>query len=263
MQNDPQKFLEVALAAVKKAEPVFTKHFGKPATISEKTSDRDWVTNADKEIEEMLVSEIRAAFPSHEIVGEEFSATLKPTGEFSWYIDPIDGTSQYIHGIPLCCISVALIDSKGPLVAVISSPETEEVFHAVRGGGAYKNGQPITVSKKAELTSSYGGIGWSNSELLEGFVARIMPFIGKVRVFATSALQMCFVADGRFDTYVVTGIKPWDIAAGVLIAQEAGASVTGFDNRPYRISDTEALATNGLLHAPFLEVIKRVRKTNV
>src|SRR3989338_2012788 len=153
MAGDPQKFLEVALEAVRKAEPIFKKYFGKPVSIIEK-QERDWVTNIDKEIEKLLIGEIRRNFPEHEIVGEEFSASLVPKGNYAWYLDPIDGTSQYIHGIPFCCISAALVDDSGPLVGVISNPETGELFHAVRGGGAFKNGKMVSVSDARYLGKS-------------------------------------------------------------------------------------------------------------
>lgn len=257
-ENNPQKFLEVALAAVKKAEPVFRMSFGKPAAIEEKQK-RDWVTDIDKGIERLLIEEIQAHLPEHEIVGEEFSPALVPKGKYVWYLDPIDGTSQYIHGIPFCCISAALVDGEGPLVGVISNPETGELFHAVRGRGAFKNGKRISVSTTKELATSYGGVGWADNLVLERFLGNLIPLIGKIRVFASSALQLCFVADGRFDSYVVTGIHPWDIAAGVLIAKEAGATVTDFQNLPYTISARDILATNGHIHRDFLEAIKKAR----
>ncbi|MDO8594731.1 MAG: inositol monophosphatase family protein [bacterium] len=258
MTDDPQKFLDVALAAVKKAEPVFKKHFGNPSSVVEK-QHRDWVTDIDREIEKMLIGDIKRNFPEHEIVGEEFSPALIPKGKYVWYLDPIDGTSQYIHGIPFCCISAALVDDQGPLVGVISNPETGELFHAVRGGGAFKNGKKISVSSAKELLKSYGGVGWADNLALQGFLGSLIPLIGKIRVYASSALQLCFVADGRFDSYVVTGIHPWDIAAGVLIAKEAGASITDFENRPYNISSPDLLATNGHIHQDFLSAIKKAR----
>ncbi len=257
MTDDPQRFLEVALEVVKLAEPIFRKNFGKPNSVTNKGDARDWVTEVDHEVEKLLAAEITRNFPEHEVVGEEFSASLIPKGGHVWYLDPIDGTSQYIHGIPFCCISAALVDDKGPLVGVISNPETGETFHAVRGGGAFRNGEKLSVSNTKELVRSYGGVGWADNLILEGFLTKLIPFIGKIRVFASSALQLCFVADGRFDSYVVTGIHPWDIAAGVLIAEEAGAVVTDFENQPYNISSAKLLATNGHIHQDFLSAIKK------
>ena len=258
IMSDTQKFLNVALAAMKKAEPVFRKSFGKPLTIGTKGHPRDWVTNIDKEIEQIFIAEIKKNFPEHEIVGEEFSATLVPKGKYVWYLDPIDGTTQYIHGIPFCCISAALVDEKGPLIGVISNPETGELFHAIRGGGAFKNGKKISVSTTNKLTTSLGGIGWTDTEGPEKLFANLVPLLGKIRVFASSALQLCLVGDGRLDSYVVTGISAWDVAAGILIAAEAGGKVSDFKGSASALSSPDRLlVTNGKIHAQFLEAIRK------
>lgn len=257
MTDDPQKFLEVALEAVKLAGPIFRASFGHPPVVYTKSSPTDVVTDADREIEKLLVTEIKKHFPDHDVIGEEFSSGLKPTAKYSWYLDPIDGTRMFVHGLPTCCISVAVCDSEGPLAGVIFNPETNELFTALRGKGAFKNGEHIGVSKADKLPLSFGGLGWTNSQESGEFLGKLVPRIGKVRVLGSSAYQLCLVAEGRMDFYIVSGIHPWDIAAGVLIAKEAGAVLTDFEGGAYDISIPKILATNGHFHPDLVEVVQK------
>ncbi len=257
MIDDPQKFLEVAIEAVKSAEPIFRASFGHPSVVYTKSSPTDVVTDADREIEKLLVTEIKKHFPDHDIVGEEFSSTIQPTAPYYWYLDPIDGTRMFVHGLPTCCISVAVCDREGPLAGVVFNPETHELFTALRGKGAFKNGKLLAVSTASKLSVSFGGLGWTNSEESGEFLGKLVPRIGKVRVLGSSAYQLCLVAEGRMDFYIVSGIHPWDIAAGVLIAKEAGAVLTDFEGGVYDISLPRVLATNGHLHADLVGVVQK------
>ncbi len=258
MAETTQKFLKVALEAVKKAEPIFKKYFGNSGEVHTKNGNpRNWVTDVDREIEHLIVADIRRQFPHHGVIGEEFSPNASVSETYTWYIDPIDGTSLYIHGIPFCCISIGLADKAGPLVGVISNPKTGELFHAVRGAGAFKNGKPIAVSKVSDFDLSFGALTWSSKKEASDFFSTLIPNIGKVRVLGSAALQLCLLAEGKFDFYVATGQHSWDIAAGMLIAKEAGATLTDFDGKPHNLSSPKLLATNGHLHVDFLEVIKK------
>lgn len=257
MIDDPQKFLEVAIEAVKKASPIFRASFGHPSVVYTKSNPTDVVTDADREIEKLLVVEIKAHFPDHDIVGEEFSPHVKPTAQYHWYVDPIDGTRMFVHGLPTCCISVAVCDSDGPLVGVVFNPETGELFNAIRGKGAFRNGKSIVVSKADRLSSSFGGLGWTNNKECGEFFGKLVPVIGKVRALGSSAYQLCLVAEGRMDFYIVSGIHSWDIAAGMLIAKEAGATLTDFKGTLYDISSQRLLATNGKFHTEFVAVIQK------
>lgn len=257
MTDDPQPFLKVALEAVKQAEPVFKNYFGNPGQVHTKGDNpRNWVTDVDRKIEQLIVEKIKRRFPHHGIVGEEFSPNASVTEEYTWYIDPIDGTSLYIHGIPFCCISIGLADSMGPLVGVISNPETGELFHAVRGAGAFKNGKSLAVSKVYDPDLSFGALGWNGRKEANEIFAKLIPNIGKVRVLGSTALQLCFLAEGKFDFYVATGQHSWDIAAGILIASEAGARISDFEGNPYTLSAPEKmLGTNNHLHPEFLKAV--------
>ena len=257
VSNNPQKFLEVALEAVEKAGPIFRASFGHPPVVYTKGGSIDVVTDADREIEKLLVTEIKKHFPDHDIVGEEFSPDVKPTASYHWYVDPIDGTRMFVHGLPTCCISVGVCDREGPLAGVVCNPETRELFTAIRGKGAFKNGKPIVVSKAATLLSSFGGLGWTNNKESGEFFGKLVPAIGKVRALGSSAYQLCLVAEGRMDFFIVSGVHSWDVAAGVLIAKEAGATLTNFEGKPYDISSQRLLATNGTLHTEFVAVIQK------
>ncbi len=261
IMKDETKFLEVALGAVKKAEPIFREYFGNVGTVHTKGDNpRNWVTDADRAIEKIIVSEITRNFPNHSVVGEEFSPKELHTKEYAWYIDPIDGTSQYIHGIPFCCISIGCSDAEGPLIGVISNPETGELFSAVRGKGAFKNGTRISVSDTSELPLSFGSLGWGSRLDGSGFFSSLIPSIGKIRVLGSSALQLCLLAEGKFDFYAVTGVFPWDIAAGVLIANEGGARITNFHGDDYTFASSEMLATNGHIHKGFLDALAKTKR---
>ncbi|HBV01509.1 MAG TPA: hypothetical protein DEF00_03955 [Candidatus Taylorbacteria bacterium] len=259
MIDDTKKFLDVALEAVKKAEPIFKRYFGNPGEVHAKGNNpRNWVTDVDREIEQLIVAEIKRQFPHHGIVGEEFSPNAPVSETYTWYLDPIDGTSLYIHGIPFCCISIGLADKTGPLVGVISNPQTGELFHAVRGIGAFKSGKPITVSKVSDFNLSFGALGWGTRKEASELFAKLIPNIGKIRVLGSSAMQLCFLAEGKLDFYVVTGVHAWDIAAGILIASEAGAKISDFEGNPYTLSAPEKmLSTNTHLHSQFFEAIQK------
>ena len=257
MTDNPEKFLEVALEAVKLAGPIFRASFGHPPAVYTKSSPTDLVTDADREIEKLLITEIKKHFPDHDIVGEEFSSTTKPTARYYWYLEPIDGTRVFVHRLSTCCISVAVCDSEGPLGGVIFNPETGELFTALRGKGAFKNGKRLTVSTANKLSISFGGLGWTNSKESGEFLGNLVPRIGKVRVLGSSAYQLCLVAEGRMDFYIVSGIHSWDIAAGVLIAKEAGATLTDFEGEAYDTSLPRIVVTNGQLHAELIEAVQK------
>ena len=251
------KFLEVALAAVKKAEPVFLKSFGRASGIKVKHGAiESLVTAADEEIERLLVQEISAQFPHHAIVGEE--GTSRQGSEYTWYIDPIDGTTNYVHGIHHCSISVALWDAQGPLIAVVHDPIHVWTYTAIRGGGAFKNGQAIHVSTTDPLKEGVGALGWKakDSVARNDLCTKIENNAYRFRVFSGSVLELCFVASGILDFYVTVHANIWDLAAGILVLTEAGGTVTEKSGVPFIASSTNLLGTNTKLHSELLSVLK-------
>ncbi len=258
MSDNPQKFLEVALEAVKKAEPIFLKSFGNAGEI--KIKDDEYrgseVSHADKEIERMLTEAISSAFPSHGIVGEEGAS--KNGSLYTWYLDPIDGTTNYIRGLHHCSISVALWDAHGPLVGIVSDPVNKALYTATRGGGAFKNGRPIHISGTASLKKGVGGLGWKWGESRSRTILcdTIEKHAYRFRVFSGSALEICFVASGVLDFFVNINLHIWDMAAAILILTEAGGTVTEQKGGDVTAQSTTIVGTNGKLHRDLLATLK-------
>ncbi len=255
--DNPQRFLEVALEAVKKAEPIFLKSFGcVSGDKKEHSGVESLVTEADKGIETLLAHELSLQFPDHAIIGEE--GTAQKGKGYSWYVDPIDGTTNYIHGIPHCSISVALWDALGPLVAIVHDPIHQATYTALRGGGSFKNGQAIRVSETALLKNAVGGVGWKprDSTSRGDLIDRIEKSAYRFRVFSGTALDLCFLASGVFDFYVTSSTYLWDVAAGMLIVTEAGGKISEKGGADFSAQSKDILATNTTLHAELLLAVK-------
>ncbi len=256
MTDDPQKFLDVALEAVKLAEPIFRASFGKASGVEVKKGVvASFVTDTDKEIEQLLRREISLAFPDHAIVGEEEGE--KVGQRYTWYFDPIDGTTNYIHGLHHCAISVALWDEKGPLVGVVCDPVNKRTYTAIRGGGAFENGQPIHISGATSLKEGVGSLGWKRKDVasMSDLCSRIEENAYRFRVFSGSALELCFVASGILDFFVSTHIHIWDMAAGVLVVTEAGGVVSDINGKSVSPLSTTVVGSNTTLCSELLAVL--------
>lgn len=257
MTDDPQKFLEVALEAVKLAEPIFLKSFGNASGVEVKAGEvASFVTETDKEIEQLLTEKIFSAFPNHGIVGEE-GASKQGTG-YTWYLDPIDGTTNYIHGLHHCAISVALWDEKGPLVGIVCDPVNKKTYTAIRGGGAFANGRPLRVSRTAFLKDAVGSLGWKQKDASErnALCERIEKSAYRFRLLSASALDICFVASGSLDFFAGTNINIWDFAAALLILTEAGGVATEKNGSPLTPESKTFVGASRHIHAELLSVLK-------
>ena len=214
--------------------------------------DVDLVTAADRASEKLIAERLQERWPQHGIVGEE--GTRTDTGaEFRWYVDPLDGTTNFAHGYPVFCVSIALARRDDELeVGVLYDPTRNELFAAERGQGATLNGNPIHVSKTARLAESILGTGFPSHKRHKNpniyFYQQITLRSHGVRRAGSAALDLANVAAGRYDGFWEFNLNPWDTAAGVLIVQEAGGKVTRFDSTPFRLDSREVLATNGLIH---------------
>lgn len=220
---------------------------------------RDLVTEADKRSEQIIVDAITGRFPDHRILAEEGTST-GGTGEYRWIIDPLDGTTNFAHQYPLYCVSIAVERGGETLVGVVYAPYMDELFVAVRGQGATLNGAPIHVSEVNELI---GGL------LCTGFPYRLDGPTGNnltnwgnfvLRTQATrrdgaAALDLCYVGAGRFDGFWELNLQPWDIAAGALIVQEAGGTITDAYGKPFTVEGHDVVASNGHLHQKMLDVL--------
>jgi len=224
----------------------------------------DLVTATDREIEALIVTRIRAAFPDHLIVAEEASAGTSPqrpaADQYAWYLDPLDGTVNFAHGHPHFCVALAL--ARGPEVqlGIVHDPVRNETWFAERGRGATLNGAPITVSAVTDLGAALIATGFpydrrSRADYYLGFVAEFMRRSRDLRRAGSAALDLCYVACGRCDGFWEWHLKPWDTAAASLIVQEAGGTVSNFSGDAFDLYGEQTLASNGWLHAAMLEVL--------
>ena len=253
--------LATAVEAVMRAGEVQMAHFGREFRVDKK-GVIDLVTEIDIEIERGFRAMIAERFPDHAVLGEEFGAG-DSTGRVPphcWVFDPIDGTTNYAHGLPIFCSSLAFEVDGQPVVAAIYDPTRRELFTAERGQGAWLNGAPLRVSSAASLIDSLLVTGFhydvqkDPGEVIELFAA----FISRsraVRRLGSAALDLCYVAAGRFDGFWERKLQPWDVAAGALIVAEAGGQVTAMSGGMYGSREGSILASNGLIHAQLLETI--------
>jgi len=253
-----REFLDVAIEAAREAGAILLSEFDRPPTITYK-GEVDLVTQADRRSEDCVVTRLRANFPKHAIVGEEsggHAPQAESKGEqpprFCWYVDPLDGTTNFAHGYPCWAVSIALVENDEPIVGVVFNPIAREMFTAVRGEGAWLDQKPIHVSKIDRLAISLLGTGFPTHKRVQNpnihYYWRFTLSSHGVRRDGSAALDMCSVACGRFDGFWEFGLKPWDTAAGTLIVREAGGRVTNFAGRPYQPGERECLASNGLIH---------------
>lgn len=242
--------LDLAVFAAKKAGKHLLGRLGK--ANSREKGPGDWVTEADLESQSLIFEEIRRRFPSHALMGEEADASEVPWKRgWCWIVDPIDGTKNFIHRLPSFSVSIGLFLDGRPLVGVVYDPLMDELFSAVRGEGAWLNGDPIQPSGCESLERSL---------LVSSFPARVGPQSPELRRFnkvvqrasmrrlGSAALNLCYVACGRLDGYWASTLSLWDIAAGMLVAEEAGVAITGLDGGPFDYSSTcfSATATGSL-----------------
>ena len=235
---------------------------------TEYKGDVDLVTIADRTSEKLIKERLSAAFPEHGIYGEE-GTRERMEGEFRWYVDPLDGTTNFAHGLPHFCVSLGLEQRRaglkpeedGTLVAaVIFDPNRDELFTAERGKGAWLNGKPIKVSRTAELAEALVATGFpSHKRHLNPnihFYQEITLRSHGVRRAGSAALDLAYVACGRFDAFWEFNLNPWDTAAGLLLIEEAGGRSTDFAGGHYRLDSRENLASNGLIHEELLGLFR-------
>ena len=254
-----QDYLKVAISAAKESGKIFVRYFGKPKDIQMKGGDpRNLVTEIDKKIETQIRKTILKYFPKHKFIGEEFGSQKIVKNDFVWIIDPIDGTTNYIQGLPMCCISIGLWQNNQPLAGVVYNPVFGKLFTASKNGGAYLNGKRLSVSKKGDVSQAYGGFGWGrNIHKAQVNFPKLLPLLHKIRTLGSATFEMCYVAMGVFDFHIQSEINVWDFAASTLIVREAGGTVTELSGKPLTVESKTFLASNGKLHGKMVSELKK------
>jgi myo-inositol-1(or 4)-monophosphatase len=250
--NDFGAELEVARAAAAEAAALLVAREG--ADEVREKARADLVTAVDEASERAITRRIRERFPDDVIVAEEFAGGVEVAGR-SWIIDPIDGTTNYVHAHPFCCVSIGFRDELGLAAAVISAPFLGEVYHATRGGGAFLNDRPIRVSAVASGAAGMFGTGFpfkkgkGDPDIYMSLVKDVLTSAHGLRRAGSAALDLAFVACGRHDGYFEIGVASWDIAAGLLLVTEAGGRVSGWPgDRDEPLRTGRVLASNGRVH---------------
>jgi len=254
--------MTVAQDAARKAGAVLRTNIQGVRTIRYK-GDINLVTEMDMQSERVIVETLHAYFPQHNIIAEE-ETNLHTSSEFTWIIDPLDGTTNYAHGYPCFSVSLALKEKGNIILGVVYDPMRDELYSASKGGGSYLNGRPIAVSRAQELIKSLLATGFpydraaSERNNLDYFRDLLMAS-QEVRRDGSAALDLCSVASGRFDGFWELKLKPWDVAAGSLIVTEAGGMVTDLSGGAFNLHDEEILATNGAIHSKMLGIMRLTR----
>ena len=240
--------------------------FGRDIRVDKKGTI-DLVTEVDLAVERMFRHLIAERFSDHQVLAEELGGGASVSPGPCWVFDPIDGTTNYAHGLPIFCASLALEINGVAEVAAIFDPNRRELFTAERGGGAFLNGRPLQVSAAGTLVDAMlvTGFPYDIHNRVDEMVGLFGDFLGvarAVRRLGSAAIDLCYVAAGRMDGFWELSLKPWDISAGALIVAEAGGCVTTMDGAPFGSRGGEVVATNGLIHQSMLEIIRQWRQSS-
>jgi myo-inositol-1(or 4)-monophosphatase len=258
-----QVFLKTAVAVAKSAGALQKERLWGELAISFK-GEVDLVTEVDRRCEELIVAGLSDAFPDHSFLAEE-NVYQKGSAPYKWIIDPLDGTTNYAHGFPWFCVSIALEHEGEVILGVIYHCMMDELFTAVKGAGAFLNGNRLRVSTRSPLRQSLLATGFpydrsrDNENNFENFV-NFQLASRAVRRPGAAALDLAYVAAGRLDGYWECKLKPWDVAAGFLLVVEAGGMVTNHAGLPYSVYDHRIIASNGAIHQEMIELLNRSRQ---
>lgn len=252
--------IEDVIEIAREAGTYLHESLGKVRSIERKSGqETNLVTEVDRASEALIKERIRSKYPGHAVLGEESGGSLEGA-ETVWIIDPLDGTTNFTHGLPIFCVSIG-VQHRGELVAgVVYDPNQEELFSAERGSGAFLNGQRLKISAEASLANSLlvTGFPYDIKDNPFNAVEHFATFLKRsqaVRRLGSAALDLCYVAAGRFDGFWEVSLNSWDMAAGMLAVREAGGRVTDFRGREMQVSGVDLLATNGKVHQEMMDVL--------
>lgn len=249
--------MQVALGAGK----ILLDGFGSDFKIDSKEGRNNLVTEYDKKSEKYIIDTISKAFPTHSFLAEESGKSQNfHTDDIIWVVDPLDGTVNFAHNLPIFSVSIAAVKNNEILTGVVYHPILNELFVAEKGKGAFLNDKPISVSKNADLATSFlvTGFPYDPNTTHKKCICSFSDFIGMgipVRRLGSAALDLAYVANGRFDGFWEIKLNPWDVAAGILLVREAGGKVTQYDGTEAGIYDESLVATNSLIHNDITKVV--------
>ena len=257
-------FKPVLTDAVKAGAAEILRFFNGNFKVSNKEGVNNLVTEADHASEKAILSVIKSHFPDHQILAEE-SGEIIQDSSYKWIIDPIDGTVNFAHGIPINCVSIAIEHEGNVIMGAVYNPHINEFFFAEKGKGASLNDKPIRVSEETNVISAclVTGFPYTYINIPNGPLEMFSRFIRKgvpVRRLGSAAIDLCWVACGRFDGFFEHKLEAWDSAAGYLIVEEAGGKVTDFDGKKFSVYQHRILATNGKIHDEMLAVINNQKE---
>ena len=255
-----EEFLEPALATARKAGALLLHYFERHVRVEYK-GEADLVTEADRASEALILGELRKRFPQHAVVAEE-SGNHPGSSGYRWYVDPLDGTTNFVHGFPIFAVSIALEKDGEVIAGVVFDPTRNEMFAAARGQGARCNGEPIGVSRVARLEEALLATGFPSRKRHQNpnihFYHQMNMRTHGVRRPGAAAMDLAYVACGRLDGFWEFHLHPWDVAAGKLLVEEAGGVVTDTAGGAHQLESTSVLATNQLLHAQMLAAFRDI-----
>ena len=261
---DLTRLYSVAKSAALEAGQVLSEGFRTDFEISKK-GNIDLVTEMDLAAERVILARISAEFPDHQILAEE-EGTRSGTSPYKWIVDPLDGTTNYAHGYQLFCVSIALEMEDELVLGIVYDPIAKEMFSARRGQGAFLNDHPIRVSEEGKLIDSLlcTGFSYTQSEIRKNLQLfnRLIFQSRAVRRDGSAALDLCYVACGRFDGFWEFSLNAWDVAAGKLIVEEAGGLVTAFNGSDCTVYDREILASNRGIHSQLVDLLQDLESSN-
>ena len=254
------EMLEFAKIAAKGAGAILMEHFGQISSYEHKSTPIDLLTIADTQSETFILNAIKTTFPDHHIIAEE-STIVENNSDYRWVIDPLDGTTNFVHNLPIFAVSIGLQYKGETIVGVVYNPAADKCFWADKHGGAFLNGESIHTTSTNTLSNSLlvTGFPYTHDDRWSIGFDLFKTLYGKtqgVRRLGAASLDFCFVAMGRFEGFWEFGLQPWDVCAGALILEEAGGKVSDWDNSPMPFSGERVLATNGFIHEEMKDILE-------
>lgn len=261
------EYLKTAIQLAKEAGKIIVEHTNLTHTIEQKQNHADLVTEVDRLSEDFLRKQIKTMYPDHWILSEEtngpkdpFEIIEKQKDGVGWVIDPIDGTTNFIHRIPHYSVSIGIVSEGELIIGVVFNPVTEELYYGIKGEGAFYNETPIQASKESGIEEAVIATGfpskeWKNNSIVNKQINELTGKCRSIRLLGAASLDLCFVARGLLSGFWHDELNPWDTAAGLLILQEAGGKVTTGSGQPYHLENHSLVASNGLIHDSLLKLL--------